>query len=323
MELQEFTEKIIQALKEFYGPQTRIESHQIYKNNGFKLQGICVLMPEKNIAPTVYLNHFFEAFSKGEDFGEILSQIITLYEENQVSQNLDVDFFLDYLKVKKRLVLRLIHREKNKELLKDIPHRTFQDLAVVCHCMIVNRFIGTGSILIHRNHLASWKIDEEELFQAAYENSPRLQPCQVNPMEDMVKEILGRAIEDKVEEICQEYPQNKDSLVKRTMEDVEQEIQAFPVPMYVLTNAGRYYGAACLLYDGILEKAAETIGGDFYILPSSVHEVILVAKQQGDGGMKFSKMIQEVNRSQVDPEEWLSDHAYLYKKEEKRVVSLN
>ncbi|MCI5586121.1 MAG: DUF5688 family protein [Lachnospiraceae bacterium] len=322
MELREFTEKIVSALEEFYGADARIETHHIYRNNGLKLQGICVLMSGRNIAPTVYLNHFFEAFLKGTDFGEILSQIITLYEENQISQNLDIDFFLDYRKVKKRLVLRLIHRERNKEMLKEVPHQVFHDLAVVCHCLLVNQNIGTGSILIHRHHLESWKIDEEELFRAAYENSPRIQPCQIHRMYDMVKEIMGRAVEDKVEEICQEYPQNKDDLVKRTMEDMEVEIQDFPVSMYVLTNAGRYYGAACLLYEGTLEKAAEKIGGDFYLLPSSVHEVILVAKQEKDKKTDFNKMVQEVNQSQVEPQEWLSDHAYLYKKEEKQLISL-
>ncbi len=323
MELHEFAEKIVQALTEFYGSDVKIETHQIYKNNGFKLQGICVLMPGKNIAPTVYLNRFFEHYKAEGDFGEILSQIITLYEENQVPQNLDVDFFLDYRKVRKRLVLRLIHWEKNRELLKEIPHRRLQDLAIVCHCLIINEMIGTGSILIHQHHLEAWKIDGDELFKDAYLNSPRIQPCCIHKLGEMVKEILGKAVEDRVEEICQEYPQNKEFLVKRTMEDMERQMDAFPLPMYVLTNASRYYGAAGLLYEGVLERAARKLGGDFYILPSSVHEVILVAKEKDDRKMEFTRMIREVNQSQVDPEEWLSDHAYLYKVTEKQIISLS
>ena len=57
-------------------------------------------------------------------------------------------------------------------------------------------------------------------------------------------------------------------------------------------------------------------------MPSSVHEVILVAKQEKDKKTDFNKMVQEVNQSQVEPQEWLSDHAYLYKKEEKQLISL-
>lgn len=323
MELQNFTKKIMKALEEFYGPDARIEAQQIYKNNGLKLQGICVLMPEKNIAPTVYVNSFFEEYRQGMEFGEVFKQIIALYEKNQLSQNLDIDFFLDYRKVKRKLVLRLIHREKNRELLKQVPHQRFQDLAVVCHCLMMSETIGTGSILIHRHHLQSWGIDDKELFRQAAENSPRLQPYSLQKMGDMLKEIMGKAIEERVEEICQEYPQDKENFLKRTMDGVGREIDACELPMYVLTNKGRYYGAACILYDGILEKMGDVFEGDFYILPSSVHEVILVKKQEEDQKEVFNEMVREVNTSQVDPQEWLSDHAYLYSKERKQVISLN
>lgn len=322
MELQKFAEKVVRALEEFYGEDSRIETHEVYKNNGLKLQGICILMPGKNIAPTVYLNRFYEQYQKGEEFSDILSRIIALYEENQMSQNLDIDFFLDYHKVKRKLVLRLIHGEKNCELLKEIPHRRFQDLAVVCHCLIMNEAIGTGSVLIHRHHLESWGIEEEELFQAAEENSPRLQPVSMQKMGDIIRELMEKMVEEKVEEICSEYPQDKNRLVERTLESMVKEIEQHEVPMFVLTNQGRYYGAACILYQGVLEEIAEKLGGDVYILPSSVHEVILVKKQEEDKQEKFNEMVREVNAGHVDPQEWLSDHAYLYKREEKRVISL-
>ncbi|MBQ9990413.1 MAG: hypothetical protein IJP31_05660 [Lachnospiraceae bacterium] len=323
MELQEFTDKVVRALEEFYGDDTRIESHEVYKNNGIKLQGICILMEGKNIAPTVYLNCFYEQYQRGTEFSDILSGIIALYEGNQVSQNLDIDFFLDYHKVKTKLVLRLIHREKNRELLEDIPYQPFQDLAVVCHCLIVNEAIGTGSVLIHKHHLESWGIDEEELFKAAEENSPRLQPVSIQKMGDMIKEIMGREVEEKVEEICSEYPQDKNRLLERTLEDMVKEIDRHETTMYVLTNQGRYYGASCILYEGVLEETAKKLKGDFYILPSSVHEVILVKKQGEDREEDLNEMVREVNASHVDPQEWLSDHAYLYQKEEKRIVSLD
>lgn len=322
MELQNFTEKIMEALQEFYGSDTRIETHQVYKNNGLKLQGVCVLTPQKNIAPTIYLNHFFEQYRQGMEFGEILNQIIALYEENRLSQNLDVDFFMDYHKVKRRLVLRLIHKEKNKELLDQIPYRRFHDLAIVCHCLMMNEAIGTGSILIYKHHLQTWGIDQEEMFRQAAENSPRLQPCSMQKMGDMLKEIMGRAVEERIEEICREYPQDKEAFLKRTMDNMEKEIDDCDIPMYVLTNEGRYYGAACLLYDGVLEQIGEELKGDFYILPSSVHEIILVARREGDKDEVFSEMVRQVNASQVDPQEWLSDHAYLYSRKEKRIILL-
>lgn len=323
MKLQEFTSKVVQALQDFYGSEVSIETHRVFKNNGLQLQGICVLMPDRNIGPTVYLNRFFELYESGEDFGKILGQIIDLYEKNQASQNLDIDFFLDYSKVKRRLVLRLIHAKKNEELLKEIPHYYFHDLAVVCHCLIVNEMIGTGSILIHKHHLQSWKISEEELFREAAVNSPRIQPYCIHRMRDMIKEIMETAVEERIDEICQEYPQNKDELMKRTVDELVGEIHDNTLPMFVLTNSGRYYGAACLLYEGVLEELANEFKDDFYILPSSVHEVILVPVQETDNPRNFNEMVKEVNATQVDPEEWLCDHVYLYKRNNKRIVSLS
>lgn len=320
MELQKFAKKVVKALEEFYGSDTIIETHEVYKNNGLKLQGICVLMPGKNVAPTVYLNRFFEQYKKGMEFADILSRIISLYEQNQVYQNLDVDFFLDYRKVKRKLVLRLIHKDKNRELLKEVPYQNFQDLAIVCHCLIMNETVGTGSVLVHRHHLESWRIDEAELFRAAWENSPKLQPVSIQKMGDMIKEIMEKAVEEKVDEICSQYPQDKERLLERTLEDMAKEINGQDIPMYVLTNQARYYGAACILYEGVLEKIAENLGGDFYILPSSVHEVILIKKQGREQKEEFNRMVCEVNASHVDPLDWLSDHVYLYKKEEKMVV---
>lgn len=322
MELQTFTEKVVKALEEFYGPDARIEAQQIYKNNGVKLQGVCVLMAQKNIAPTVYINHFFEQYKEGREFGDILSEIITLYEENQVYRKLDIDFFLDYGKVKKKLVLRLIHKGKNKELLKEIPYEEFNDLAVVCHCLIVNESIGKGSVLIHRHHLRAWKISEKELFRAAKENSPRLQPYCLQPMSRMIKEIMERSIEDSVEEICREYPQDKEAFLESTLSQMTDEIDRCRLPMYVLTNKDRYYGASCILYEGILEELAERLRGDFYILPSSVHELILVEKQGEDKKEEYNQMVREVNACHVDIQEWLANHAYLYVSKENRVISL-
>ena len=155
MELQKFTEKTMKALKEFYGPKAEIKNHSVYKNNGILLQGVCVLEQGMNVAPTVYLNEFCDRYEEGETFGEIMREIIEIMEKNKVTNHLDVDFFMDYEQVKRKLVLRLINREKNEELLKQVPYLKFEDLAIVCHCIMITEELGTGSILIHKHHLAS------------------------------------------------------------------------------------------------------------------------------------------------------------------------
>ena len=322
MELQKFTEKTMKALKEYYGAAVEIKNHKIYKNNGILLQGVSVLGQGMNIAPTVYLNDFLERYEAGETFGSLMKNIIDIIEKNKVTNHFDVDFFMDYEQVKKKLVLRLINREKNKELLKRVPYLKYKDLAIVCHCIVVSEEIGNGSILIHKEHLKNWGILEDTLLQDAFENSPRAEAFEIIKISDMVKGMLKEMVREKIDEICEGDSKRREVLLESTLEMMAREMEEKQIPMYVLTNINRYYGAACLVYPDMLEKIGNMLQDDFYVLPSSVHEVIFVGKSGCVDSAALNEMIEEVNRTQVEEEELLSEHAYLYERKSKSFISV-
>ena len=322
MNFEQFIEKIKTALKEYFGEETVIKTQQVYKNNGVLLRGICVLEKGKNIAPTVYLNDYYEKYEQGTGFGEVVSKIVRFMEKNRVESNLNVDFFTDYNKVKKKLVLRLINRAQNEELLKQIPYLKFKDLAIVCHCILITEEIGIGSIVIYKQHLKNWDIVEDTLFQDAFENSPKAEPYCILKMSEMMKEVLKHMIEERIDEICEEYETDRTVLLERTLENMVQELEEKNIPMYVLTNHNRYYGAACMVYPGILENIGNILQEDYYILPSSVHEIIFVGKTYCMDPYALNDMIREINRTQVLEEEWLSNHTYLYQRAEQKLISV-
>ncbi|MBR5578543.1 MAG: hypothetical protein IKW28_06055 [Lachnospiraceae bacterium] len=322
MDIQFFIENIQEILEEHYGPDAKVEHHQVYKNNGILLEGICVLLKEKNIAPTIYLNDFYREYEEGKAMEDIIKQICRLIDENQLKNSFNVGFFLNYDNLKNYLVYRVINKERNRELLKKVPYRQLQDLALVCHCLIENEEIGTGSILIHHHHLKSWKIDEEQLFADASKNSPRLEPCKVHKMSTLVKEILTETVEKKVNEICDEYPQEKEELLEKTLDQMVQEMEEGQLPMYVITNSRRYYGAASLFYNDVMEEIAELLDNDYYVIPSSVHELIILEKKEDICPSVLNDMIVDVNQTQVEEEEWLGDHAYLYCRQTRQLQSV-
>ena len=319
MEILEFTTKMEKALAEYYGESAEVKVHKVYKNNGILLYGICVLEKEKNIAPTIYMNQFHEAYEDGETFGEIFQKVVRIMDENKVSKSLNVDFFMDYEKVKKRLVLRLVHMEKNKELLKEVPYQEFMDLAVLCYCALESDEIGSGAILIHKHHMAAWNINEEILFQDAFISSPQIEPSQIMKMEDMIKSILEDTL---VQEAQSLYGDEAEHMLPLMLEHMNREIEKVEIPMYVLTNQKRYYGAACIVYPYILEKIGELLQEDFYIIPSSVHEILFISAKECMNSDALNKIIEEVNWTQVEDEDWLSDHTYLYQREEKALLSI-
>ena len=322
MELQKFTEKTTKALMDYFGEGVEIKTHKVYKNNGILLHGICALQQGKNIAPTVYLNDFLHKYEEGVSFGEIIRSIVQFMENNQVVNNLDVDFFFEYESVRKRLVLRLIHKEKNKELLEQVPYLKFQDLAIVCHCIMVTEEIGNGSILIHKHHLEAWGVGEETLFQDAFENSPRVEHYSILKMSEMMKNILKDSVKEQIDEICTGDMIEKENLLDITLEKMAREIEERNIPMYVLTNTKRYYGAASLVYPDMLDIIGNMLNDDFYILPSSVHEIIFVGRTNCVNSFVLNEMVLEVNRTQVEEEEWLSDHVYLYQRENHKLISI-
>ena len=82
--------------------------------------------------------------------------------------------------------------------------------------------------------------------------------------------------------------------------------------MYILSNHMRSYGAAALIYPEQLRKIAEEVGENYYVLPSSVHETIIVAESESPDKEELCSLIKEINETQVEAEEVLSDHAYYY-----------
>ncbi len=312
MDFTTFIKKVTDALKQYYGSEAEIESQSIQKNNGVWMKGVSVRMHGKNIAPTVYLEAYYDRYEKGECFSDLFREITGICEENQLPEGLSMDFFQDYGKVKPKLVLRLVHAVKNEELLRRIPHMKFLDLAVVCHCILIGETFGTGSILIHNEHLKMWGIEAGRLLEDARLNSSRIMPGRLFKMGEMVRQLLGFAQNSELP--CREVHAD------REIEVLADEIDNSVVPMIVATNSCKYYGASCILYEGLLEKIAGEYEDDLCILPSSVHEVILIPRRGETDFQRLNQMVREVNEAQVDPQEWLSDHIYIYERKTCRIL---
>ena len=317
--LEEFSNKVEKALMEYYGEEAQVRCQKVHKNNGVLLYGICVMKKGKNIAPTIYLNDFYELYEDGTTFGEVINDIIQMAEYYQVPHNINVDFFTDYNEIKQNLVLRLIHFEENIELLKEVPHRRFMDLAVVCHCIVESEEIGSGAILIRREHMESWKIDEDTMFDDAFLNSPRKEPYRFMKMSDMLIELLAKVIIRRAHDLCEGDEEEELDMVREVMERIEADIEERHLPMYVLTNQKRYMGASCILYPRILEKIGNLLQEDYYVIPSSIHEVLIIRESESMESIDINRMIKEVNQTQVEQVEWLSNHTYFYNRDGKKL----
>ena len=292
-----FMNLIKDRVQEKLGDAVRVRLRSVLKNNSVRLWGLIITEAGKNISPTIYLESYYEAYQKGAPLEELAKSIVSSYQNVPGGLLVDMDFFMDFEKVKERVAYRLVNLEENKELLSDVPFLPYLDLAICFYYAFGDVEIGEGAILIQRSHMEMWHTDEKELFALAQKNTPKLYPF----------EIMGM-----------------DTLVKQLME--EQDLQALeeiePAEMYVLTNEKRIQGAAVVLYPEVLSNIAGKLEKDLYIIPSSVHEVILMPNQGEMEIAALKDMIYQINRTQLAPEDVLSDSLYYYYWKDKRIIKL-
>lgn len=291
MEYREFLENVRKEVESRYDSNVSVTLNHVMKNNGTELDGITIMEKDKNIAPTIYINSFYDRYREGVSLKAVVSEIIRIYNQNKNSININADYFENYENVRKTIVYKLVNYQKNKKLLEDVPYKRVLDLAVVFYCLIEQRKGVSATALIHNEHLRIWNVTEDEIYNDALKNTPVLLAGSIVPMSKILSEIAGTAPVDNDEKVC-EY----------TGEDI----------LYVLTNSSMVNGAACILYDNLLKKFANDVHSDLYILPSSVHEVIIVPKKNAFDKSELADMVREVNEQGVSQDEILSDNVYEY-----------
>lgn len=293
MNMYEFSQKVCRAVKEDLGEKYSVELKEVRKNNGILLHGLLISSGDQNVVPTIYLEHFFRAYEEGMTFAEVMRRLLEVYGQDVPAKSINMEFFRDFDKVRDRICYRLVGRAGNEELLKDVPYVEFLDMAVCFFYAYKGKELGEGSILIHNSHMEMWKCGVADLMGLARQNTPVLFPWQCCTMEEVIREMIDR--------------------------EHQEELLAEEVPMRVLSNRQRMNGAACLIYPEVLEQLAEEYKADLYILPSSIHETILLADRGREKPGELKSMIVQVNRTQVAPEEVLTDSLYRYDRVKKRV----
>lgn len=308
MEFEVFCNKVKGALEtHFYGmgQEVDLQLHDIFKNNGVALKGICIMEPGKKVAPNIYLNSYYTMYENGIHFETILDRIVEVHERNRDAE-FDLEYFINFDRVRDKIVYKLIHYEQNREMLKNVPHMRYLDMAVVFYCLLSKESEANLSILIRQEHLNMWNVSKADIFKASADNTPKLLGAKIVSMETVVKDCCVKKLASDPE-----YAFEAEAI----MEDMDYLEQTHPSCMFILSNETNLYGAACVLYKNVLKEFAEKLHSNLYVLPSSVHEVILIPTDLESDPEFLADMVKEVNATSIEREEVLSDHVYYYDRE--------
>lgn len=279
------------------------------KNNGLKLTGLVFEDNGTNAYVTLYLNNMFEQYQRGVELSKLVDSICEQYEQSRVTNSLDLSDFLDYEKAQKKIAFKLVNYNQNRDMLKNMPHRRFLDLAIVYYYVVDNApFNGRGSIKIDNSHLEEWGITEEQLYKNAMETTPVLLPASIVPISECMKDMVYRSIG------CAQNKNEQSSKLLMMLLLLEELENEDCLSMYVIKNQLCLNGAGCILYENVLKGFAETMGDDLYILPSSIHETIVIPVSDNQLHEYLREMVREINHTNVVVEERLADNVYIYKR---------
>ena len=306
--IEQFKKLVIEKLNKVPEFNSKVETQIIIKNNGLKLEGIFIKQSGKLVSPTFYIEDLYDEYCNGADIDCIVNKVIDGFETRNIPADEICKFMSDFMLVKEKVVFKIINFDDNQDLLKEVPYRKVLDLAVVYYCRIDYPEIGRGTITIKNENIEMWNVSEEDLYEAAFENANKYLPCSIMPMHT----VLGQYVEDNFTE---ELKEQEKQFVEKINSDVN---------LYVMTNNEKSFGAATMFYENVLENFAMQLHKNLYILPSSIHEVLLLPVEDKDNHktMQLQEMVFEVNNTQVMLEERLSYNVYFYNLENKKIELL-
>lgn len=296
MDYQEFLNQIRQQIKD-YLPQafqdTEISINKTIKNNVLELDAIFIRRGEDRVVPQIYLNGYFELYENGVSMSEILKDISASYLQHLEIQFKDVpEDVMDYEKIKSRIMVQLINRLANKTLLENIPYKELEntDLAAI---LIIQLQLNdsTGTIRVTNELLSHWGVNLDPVYHDALAKTIQNNPARIQNLEQIIMGMLHE----------KDYGWQDPALVK--LEPYEQ---------YVLSNQSKTFGASVLLYPDVLKQLANNSASNFFILPSSIHELILLQETAGLNAAELQAMVLDVNQNNVESKDKLSDEVYYY-----------
>lgn len=279
-------EQVMEAVKERFEGTYRMQSVEVLKNNGVEMVGVVIRSQGEQTGIVVYLTK--ERLERDTVSG-LADFVCQQYKEDRTAKNSlngieesiwDKQFVLSHV------VYQLVNRDRNAKFLESVPQEEFLDLALIYRVVLKVSEGEVASYVVSKKLLQEIGILPEELSQAAKENT---------------KSLLGVYCRRLGEMLCEQFGM-----------ELPQEQGTESMSIWVLTNSVKANGAVLMTYPSVLMELAEKLESNLLILPSSIHEVLILAERDNGKVEDFREMVKTVNKTGVPEQEFLSDNVYRF-----------
>lgn len=306
--MEKFQQEIVNRLQEHYGEEAEIITHEVVKNNDCKYHAVSALLDGIDIGVNLYMEEFYEEYQSGTSMDAIIKHMIKIIEgmreKSYINEKNLIEAMSNYPYMRENIIIRLLNREHNEEYLENKVYVPFLDLAAVVFVMMNQDENGISTLAIPRKTFEEWNIPIADVFKDALEETIKRFPAVTESFQKMLTELemdVGKMLQD-------DFAEMMNPPIQEEMKNI-----------FIITNKAKINGAAVLLYPNVLKELAEQLRSDkLYILPSSIHELIVL--DECDSIEQLQKMVHHVNQSMVLETERLSDNVYIYDNKEQSIT---
>lgn len=314
MSLQDFASYVADNIKDYMPEEYRdaeVSIREVVKDNDTRLMAVDVRRSDERIVPSVYINEMYNSYIGGEDLDWLVKNAADTRIRNDAENLLDsrivTNSIMDYETAKQNLVISICYTEWNRERMEGKVGRQvgeFTEFYRVAVNLDPDKERTYSSVVVTEDILEMWGISEEQLHADALLAEDARTPG-LYSMDDLITEFATGL------EPANLFDMDDPDAVGRS------------VPMFCLSTADKVNGAALMLRDDILSKAGEILEDNYFILPSSVHEVLLMPENTGFDPESLGDMVSSINQEQVMPQERLSDHVHYYDRENHLLINMH
>lgn len=259
----------------------KVQTEEIRKNNGVIRTGLIISVKDENISPNIYMEYYYDLLKEGNSLEDIYGFIRDEYNMARKTSYIDISMIGKEM-IMNNVFLKLVNYERNKDVLMETPHILFLDLAVTFRYYVKKEEGTIASALIKNSDMVRYDISFEELKERAFDNTKIQFPTKMIRIDELLKDYMSTNV----------LPDNN--------------------MLYVLSNDIGVNGATAMLYSEKIRELACELNSNLYILPSSIHEVLLLSDKCEMNVGEIKNMVEDVNRYVVSDMDYLSDEVYFY-----------
>lgn len=266
---------------------------EIVKNNGMKLTGLSIRKEGTNIYPTIYIDSMFNAKLTVD---QAISDVMNIYDDSKGNmEDFDFNTIIDFNIAKNNIIAKVINKDRNEYIMDSCPYALFGDMIITFAIQVLRDEHNVASIRITNKLMNNWNVDLSDLIAAAYQNTKKMYKMKITKIQDLLYDLLQRT---------------NANIDKKMLEDTSPDFI-----MYVVTSENKLNGSYYITDRESLIEVAQYIQSDeFYILPSSIHEFIVIPydDKTADNTDEFLAMVKEANATKLSLDEILTDNVYIF-----------